>query len=320
MARTPRTVQPVRRQSPDRPPLFSSTRTSVIAAAAVDRLDHVDQREPGDARRRSAPPSRRRCGRRCAPWRVMSTASSATCEVDLHAVDGDRVAQRDQVGGALGGLDAGDPRHRERVALGHAAAAQQARPPRPRPGPGRSPSPSRTVTSLPETSTIRAAPLSSTWVSRARSLMTGRRSSTITSTAPPSATSVTSSGTTISALACARPPTRCEPAPPTGRHDVPPVGRRRASRARTAACPAGEGSACWQTAPHGRAGAAARRRASAGSPGGRTPRTRRTRHRVARQREDRRAVRADGAEALRLAGLHRDLLEARPCPAGTAPP
>ena len=74
----------------------------------------------------------------------------------------------------------------------------------------------RTVTSLPETSTIRAAPDSSTWVSRVLA-HDSRRSSTMTSTGPPAGTSVTSSGTTSSALACARPRTRCEPGPPTGR-------------------------------------------------------------------------------------------------------
>ena len=36
--------------------------------AAVDGLDHVDQRQARRRPPRSAPPSRRRCGRRCAPW------------------------------------------------------------------------------------------------------------------------------------------------------------------------------------------------------------------------------------------------------------
>ena len=59
----------LRDQSPLLPPVLDSTRTSVITARLVDGLDHVDDGERRDRTRRSAPPSRRRCGRWCAPSR-----------------------------------------------------------------------------------------------------------------------------------------------------------------------------------------------------------------------------------------------------------
>jgi hypothetical protein len=46
-------------------------------------------------------------------------------EVDQHRAHEQRVAQRDQVGGALGGLDAGHPGHVEHVALAHRAPGHQ---------------------------------------------------------------------------------------------------------------------------------------------------------------------------------------------------
>ena len=95
------------------------------AGVLVDRLDHVDQRQRRRRRPRSAPPSRCRCGRPCAPSRAMSTPSSATSRSTSTPCTRDRVRQRDQLGGALGGLDAGDPGDGERVALGHRAAAQR---------------------------------------------------------------------------------------------------------------------------------------------------------------------------------------------------
>ena len=56
---------------------------------------------------------------------VISTASSATVEVDGDAGDRERVAQRDQRRRLLGAHDPGEPGDGERVALGHAVAAQQ---------------------------------------------------------------------------------------------------------------------------------------------------------------------------------------------------
>ena len=93
--------------------------------ALVDRLDHVDHGERRRRRPRSAPPSRRRCGRRCAPSpdldrrrrRRRGRPSTAGIAIGWH--------ERDQLGGPLGRHDAGDPGDRERVALGHAVAAQQ---------------------------------------------------------------------------------------------------------------------------------------------------------------------------------------------------
>ena len=76
---------------------------------------------------------------------------------------------------------------------------------------------SRAVRSLADTSTMRAAPVSSTWVSSPlRRHGQKSRSSTSTCTWLSVATSVASAGTTIRALASARSPIRCEPCPPTG--------------------------------------------------------------------------------------------------------
>ena len=56
-------------QSPLRPPDLRSTRTSLDHRGLVDGLDHVDRRARPRRTPRSAPPSRRRCGRSCGPWR-----------------------------------------------------------------------------------------------------------------------------------------------------------------------------------------------------------------------------------------------------------
>ena len=56
---------------------------------------------------------------------TISTRSVRQFQVDGHAVQRDRVAQRDDVGGSLGAHDPGDPGHRQRVALGQRVAAQQ---------------------------------------------------------------------------------------------------------------------------------------------------------------------------------------------------
>ena len=56
-------------QSPDWPPLLAVTVMPSIVIVAVDRLQHVEQGQAGDRRRRSAPPSRPRSGRSSAPRR-----------------------------------------------------------------------------------------------------------------------------------------------------------------------------------------------------------------------------------------------------------
>ena len=99
----------------------------------VDGLDHVDRRRGRPPTPRSAPPSRRRCGRPSRTVAVISTASSATSRSTSTPLSANGMAQRDQVGCALGGHDPGDPGHPERVTLRHALAAEQARRPRPRP-------------------------------------------------------------------------------------------------------------------------------------------------------------------------------------------
>ena len=55
----------------------------------------------------------------------IATPSSSIDQVDDGAVHADDVRERQQVGRALGGLDAGDPRDGEHVALGHGAVAQR---------------------------------------------------------------------------------------------------------------------------------------------------------------------------------------------------
>ena len=85
-------------------------------------------------------------------------------QVDLDPGDRQRVAQRDQVGGALGPHDAGHPGHGQGVALGQAGRGEQLK------GLGgeHDPQPAvatRSVSGLAETSTIRAAPWSSRWLS-----------------------------------------------------------------------------------------------------------------------------------------------------------
>ena len=93
------------------------------AGVLVDGLDHVDEREGGDGDRGE---------------RLHLDAGAVggahdgpdvdpvvdDVEVDLDGVHRHRVGERDELGGALDRLDAGDPRHAERVALGHDAVAQ----------------------------------------------------------------------------------------------------------------------------------------------------------------------------------------------------
>ena len=61
---------------------------------------------------------------------VISTRVVGEVQVDGDAVQGDRVAERDEVRGALGAHDAGEPGDGERVALGQAVAGAAGRGPR----------------------------------------------------------------------------------------------------------------------------------------------------------------------------------------------
>ena len=56
---------------------------------------------------------------------VISTSDAADLEVDVDAGERELMAQRDQFAGPLGGLDAGHPRGRQRVALRQAACGDQ---------------------------------------------------------------------------------------------------------------------------------------------------------------------------------------------------
>ena len=219
-----------------------------------------------------------------------------------------RVAQRDQSRGPLGAHDPGDPGHAEGVALRHAVAAQQLHHVAATPAPCRSRWPTRAVTSLPDTSTMRAAPASSRCVNRStrRALRPPRRAA---APAPSPADTGDPLGHDDSASACARPAIRCDPAPPTG---VTPNAVRVDLGTRTASCilprsedrrlrepRAGREAACTARRPvswcsAGTTNISKETYAETGLPG---------------RREDRRLVLADHAEALRLPGLHRDLDE-----------
>ena len=127
-------------QSPFLPPVFVSTRMRADDGARVDRLGHVDERQAGDGDG----------GERLhldagavggARGRGHGDARVVDDEVDGDAGQPDRVAQRDEVGGALGAHDPGDPRHGQRVALRARPRRAAARRTRPTGRPGRSPSP-----------------------------------------------------------------------------------------------------------------------------------------------------------------------------------
>ena len=154
--------------------------------------------------------------------------------------------------------------------LGTPAAAQQRAPPRPRPAPARCAVALRAVTSLPDTSTMRAAPDSSMWVKPLGH--DRRRSSTMTSTAPPAGISVTSSGMTTKRVGLGQVAHQVRARPADRLHDVPALLDVDPRAGELPDAPRARSSPpCTPRAPS--AGAAARRRASAGSPAARTPRT-----------------------------------------------
>ncbi len=126
-------------QSPLLPPVLASTRTSLMTAALSTALTMSTTVSAGDGHR----------GQRLHlhPGPVRGAHGRG----DLDGVVGDRrgrrsprtdrqrVAQRHQVRRPLRRHDPGHPGHAERVALGHALAAQQRRPPRRRRAPARWP-------------------------------------------------------------------------------------------------------------------------------------------------------------------------------------
>ena len=127
----------------------------------------------------------------------------------------------------------------------------------------------RAVTSLPDTSTIRAAPDSSTWVSRpdGSDIRTPRRASGPGPARRP-ATDVTSSGTTTSALDDARSPIRWEPCPPTGVHATAVVVRR--LRAHELPATRRRADRVGEPGRHRRAGSTASAPSACAAPGART--------------------------------------------------
>ena len=237
-----------------------------------------------------------------------------------------RVAQRNQVGRALRGHDPGDPGDTERVALRHAVAAQQRHDLGRDRAPGRLATASRAVTSLAETSTIRAAPDSSTWVSQL-AVGRGRRRIRSSDRAPgrrrslPASTDVVVSGTTIrrsTARGCRsgasrarRPGVTCAPRAVTSKcaaHELLRPARR------------GEARRCT-LGPDERTAVRAACPSSGGSPGStKTSNEMYDETGLPGKREDRGVVLTDRAEALRLAGLHRHLGELARCRAGRARP
>ena len=203
-----------RRQVPVLPPVFSSTRTSLITAAGSTALTMSIRASAGHRHR----------GQRLHlhPGAVRGTHG----RLDEHPVvappsgpQRPSAARSDGTAGpgpaCVRALDPGDPGHRQCVSLGHlparsaaiAAGDSSTRPV------ARA---CRAVTSLPETSTIRACPDSSTCV---RPWL--RHGSEITSAPSPASIAVTGSGTTISALAWASAPSWCDPWPVSGVTVVP---------------------------------------------------------------------------------------------------
>jgi len=57
--------------------------------------------------------------------RLDHEAVAARAELDLDVSERQRVAERDRIGGALGGEDAGQPRHLHHAALGEALCADE---------------------------------------------------------------------------------------------------------------------------------------------------------------------------------------------------
>ena len=154
-----------RLQSPDRPPDLVSTRTSVMTAPLSTALTmsttvSAGDRDGGEGLHLDAGAVGGAHGGDDLDGVVGDD------EVDGHAGDRQRVAQRDQRGRLLGAHDPGDPGHGEGVALGHARHRAAARRPRRETSTRPDADAVRAVTSLADTSTMRAAPCSSTWVSR----------------------------------------------------------------------------------------------------------------------------------------------------------
>ena len=106
------------------PPSLRSTRTASSTAAGSTALTMSCSVSPATATAVSASISTpvRSVVRTVAR---IATSASPRLELDHDAAERDRVAQRHEVGGALGAHDPGDPRGGQRVALGQPVAAQQ---------------------------------------------------------------------------------------------------------------------------------------------------------------------------------------------------
>jgi hypothetical protein len=141
--------------------------------ALVDGLGHVVDRQEGHAHgghrfhfHAGA------CGERGGGGAFDAVAGQF--EIDCHGVERERMAQRDQVAGLLGGHDPGDARGGQNIALGHGAIADGGE----RGGDMRinpRATATRRVWALAPTSTMRAWPRASRWVRSliARSCQTG---------------------------------------------------------------------------------------------------------------------------------------------------
>ena len=153
------------RQSPDLPPRFSIEAHALDAHAAVDRLGHVVDREAGDGDggQRLHLDAGRADAARLRPDREAGQGLVGG-DVDRDLAELQRMAERDQVGGLLGGHDPGDPRRADHVALPGVARENRLEEwPRPmRTWP--SATATRLVASLSETSTMRASPSAPRWV------------------------------------------------------------------------------------------------------------------------------------------------------------
>ena len=151
---------------PERPPALWRRRMSVMRHAAIDRLAHVVDRQRGGADRAQRlhldpGPAADAAGRGDLDRGRVGRAG----QLDLDRGQRQRMAERDQLGRALGAHDAGELRDRQHVALPDPAAARSARASPACISTRPDATATRSVTGLALTSTITALPAASKWLS-----------------------------------------------------------------------------------------------------------------------------------------------------------
>src|SRR5919202_902995 len=199
----------------------------------VDGLDHVDERERGDRHARQG--LHLDAGAVGGPHGGGDVdAVVGDLQRDRHGVHRDGGGEWHEVRRPLRRLDAGEPRHRQRVALGDAGAAQQLDDPRrAQHAPGgaglaHGHGLRRDVDHVRPAAVVEMR--QRTWVGHVVLPVAGVLVSRSQASRSPGSTRVTSSGTTARQVASARSAARCEPCAPTGVTAQP--SPRRASVAR----------------------------------------------------------------------------------------